>query len=223
MQREELYVILQNISRELAASDKSFIALPDNPNWDASLEDLGIDLITGQEYFAFLEKRIPTKAFKVPAGILDRLQGFGNLGELCDYLLEKGFVKREPREVVYVDDEPENLFVFKRRFGKMLNLKTFEDPIKALSYILENPQIGLVITDEVMPKMNGNELCDETKKRKPDLRFILITGNPNGDEDLLHRTLRKGRFYEFINKPVDFEKKGDEYLAMIQGLLDYDW
>jgi CheY-like chemotaxis protein len=223
MQREEIYSILQNISRELAASDQSIPELPDNPKWDASLEDLGIDLINGQEYFALLEKRIPTKAFKVPAAALERLQGSETIGALCNFLIENGFTKRQSREVVYVDDEAENLFVFKRRFGKALNLKTFEDPVKALDYILVNPQVGLVITDEVMPIMNGNELCDETKKRKPDLKFILITGNPNGDEDLLHRTLRKGRFYEFINKPVDFEKKGEEYLAMIQGLLDFDW
>ena len=37
--------------------------------------------------------------------------------------------------VVYVDDEEENLFIFKRRFGKDFPIKTFSDPHEALSFI----------------------------------------------------------------------------------------
>jgi DNA-binding NtrC family response regulator len=81
----------------------------------------------------------------------------------------------------------------------------------------------LVITDEVMPKLSGNELCDAVKKSKPNLKFILITGNPNHDSDLMYLTLRKNRFYEFINKPVDFENKAEEYFSMIQSLIEFDW
>jgi DNA-binding NtrC family response regulator len=125
--------------------------------------------------------------------------------------------------VVYVDDEEENLFIFKRKFGKKLNLNTFSDPIKALEFIQNSEDVRLVITDEVMPKMSGNELCDRVHLTKPLLRFVLITGNPNSDGDLMYRALRKNRFYEFINKPVDFDTKGDEYLGMIQGLLNFNW
>jgi hypothetical protein len=52
------------------------------------------------------------------------------------------------------------------------------------------------------------------------MKFILITGNPNSDDDLMYRSLRKSRFYEFINKPIDLEKKGDEYLKMFQDIVN---
>ncbi|MEO6097379.1 MAG: response regulator [Fibrobacteria bacterium] len=223
MNRDEIYRVLRTISLELSGSDDTITLLPEKPDWEASLEDLKIDILSGQEFFPLLEERIPTKSFKVPPGLLEKLQVFRNLGELCDHLLEKGFDRRVDKEVVYVDDEPENIFIFKRKFGKSLNLKTFEDPVAALEYIIRTPQVALVITDEVMPRLSGNELCDETKKAKPNMKFILMTGNPNHDGDLMYRALRKDRFYEFINKPVDFENKGDEYLAMIQGLVSFDW
>ncbi len=125
-------------------------------------------------------------------------------------------------EVVYVDDEEENLFIFRRKFGKDLNLKTFANPIEALEHIRKSSNIGLVITDEVMPKLSGNQLCDEVRKTKPNMKFILITGNPNQDEDLLYKSLRQNRFYELINKPMDLESKGKEYLSMIKALLGAD-
>lgn len=223
MNRDEIYKVLQTISVELSTSDDTIQQLPQNPSWASSLEELQIDILSAQEYLQILESRIPSKLFRVPPGLIEKLHTFENLGVFCDYLIGKGFQKRKDLEVVYVDDEPENLFIFKRKYGKRLNLKTFENPIEALEYILKNPKVGLVITDEVMPKLSGNELCDAVKKSKPNLKFILITGNPNHDSDLMYLTLRKNRFYEFINKPVDFENKAEEYFSMIQGLVEFDW
>lgn len=223
MNREEIYQVLQAISVEIAANDDTVNPLPEKPYWAATLEDLQIDMISGQDYFRLLENRIPSKKFRVPAGLLEKLQMFGNLGDLCDYLIAEGFEKSGDFEVVYVDDEQENLYVFRRKFGKKLNLKTFENPVEALDYIIRTPKVALVITDEVMPGLSGNDLCDEVHKAKPNIKFILITGNPNSDGDLMYKSLRRNRFFEFINKPVDFDKKGDEYLAMIQGLAEFDW
>src|SRR5690606_37783 len=125
--------------------------------------------------------------------------------------------------VVYVDDEEENLFVFRRKFGKRINLRTYSDPREALAFVLENPDVVLVLTDEVMPGMTGNQLCDEIHKSKPFLKLILITGNPGGDENLLHRSLRFGRFYDFINKPLDFEKRGEDYFEVMNKVLSGDF
>lgn len=222
MNREEIYKVLQTISLELAKDDEDAKPLPEKPDWSAPLEDLDIDMISGQEYFRGLDDRIPTKNFHVPPNLIEKLHLFGNLGELVDFIIEKGFAKRPDLEVVYVDDEPENLFIFKRRFAKSINLKTFENPIEALEYIITSPNVGLVITDEVMPGLSGNQLCDRVKTSKPNMKFILITGNPNQDDDLMYRSLRKSRFYEFINKPMDLEKKGEEYLAMIKNLMAFD-
>jgi len=121
--------------------------------------------------------------------------------------------------VVYVDDEEENLFIFRRRFSKRLNLRTFSNPNEALAFIRDNPDVVLVLTDESMPGLSGSQLCDEAHKTKPFLKFMLITGNPGGDEHLMEKSLRHGRFYDFLSKPLDFEKKGEEYLGTIQRVI----
>jgi response regulator RpfG family c-di-GMP phosphodiesterase len=141
------------------------------------------------------------------------------MGKLLSLLTTSSMSKILNPQVVYVDDEEENLFIFKRKFGNKVNLKTFTDPLAALEYIKAEDSVSLVITDEVMPIMGGNALCDEVHKAKPMLKFILLTGNPNNDDDLLYRTLRQSRFYEFISKPVDLEGKGAEYLKMFQEIL----
>jgi CheY-like chemotaxis protein len=125
--------------------------------------------------------------------------------------------------VVYVDDEEENLFVFRRRYAKRVNLRTFSDPQEALAFIKENSEVVLVLTDESMPGMSGNQLCDHVHLSKPFLKFVLITGNPGGDDNLMHRSLRHGRFYDFINKPLDFDKKGEEYFESMSKVLSGDF
>ncbi len=122
--------------------------------------------------------------------------------------------------VVYVDDEEENLFVFKRKYGKRLNLKTFADSREAFEFIRQCPDVVLVLTDEAMPGLTGNALCDAVHETRPMIKFILITGNPGGDENLMHRSLRHGRFYDFLNKPLDFEAKGEEYFVIMKRVLD---
>jgi DNA-binding NtrC family response regulator len=121
--------------------------------------------------------------------------------------------------VVYVDDDPDCLFIFERKFGRRLHLKMFTQPKEALAFILASPEVALVITDEVMPGLSGNQLAEELMKYKPNMKIILITGNPNHDADLMYNSLRRGRFYEFIQKPVDFESRGEEYYNLIQGLI----
>ncbi len=125
--------------------------------------------------------------------------------------------------VVYVDDEEENLFVFRRRYAKRVNLRTFSNPEEALAFIKDSPDVVLVLTDESMPGMSGNQLCDQVHLTKPFLKFVLITGNPGGDENLMHRSLRHGRFYDFINKPLDFDKNGEEYFESMSKVLSGDF
>ena len=44
--------------------------------------------------------------------------------------------------VVYVDDEEENLFDYRRRYSNRLNLRTFSNPNEALAFIRDNPDAG---------------------------------------------------------------------------------
>jgi len=141
------------------------------------------------------------------------------MDETVTFLSNRLGIHAENPIVVYVDDEEENLFIFKRKFSKDLRIRTFANPREALSFIKVSSEVALVITDEVMPGLMGNDLCDQVKAVKPFMPFILITGNPENDEGLMYRSLRHNRFYEFIQKPVDFDGKKDQYLDLFKNIM----
>ncbi len=214
METTTLYGIIREIVAGLSFKDPSYRGLPEKLDEGMALDDLGLDITTLPEVVAELEDRLGGKDLKLRDLLNPTDLNTMSLGDLLKQIKLSLASRKKNPVVVYVDDEEENIFVFKRKFGKRINLKTFTSPIDALAFIKASDDVALVITDEVMPKLSGNELCDEVQKAKPLMRFILITGNPNSDEDLMYRSLRSNRFYDFINKPVDFEGKGEKYLEM---------
>ncbi len=51
-----------------------------------------------------------------------------------------------------------------------------EDGVNALHILETNPDIRLLMTDVVMPRMNGRQLADEAARRWPKLRVLFTTG-----------------------------------------------
>ncbi len=47
---------------------------------------------------------------------------------------------------------------------------------EALKLLDRHPTIKLLFTDVVMPRMNGRQLADEARKRRPDLKVLFTTG-----------------------------------------------
>lgn len=219
MTANEAYRILQEIVDGLVARGDLARKLPDDLKHEETLEQLGIDLVAFTDIAEEFTRRFEGRNFHFKNFMVPDEFYYLTLGTFLDAVIQPSPSKSKNPIVVYVDDEEENLFIFKRRLAGSLNLKTFTDPLQALDFIRKNSDVALVITDEVMPGMSGNQLCDEVKKTQPNMKFILITGNPNGDEDLMYRSLRQSRFYEFLNKPLDFDRKGAEYLKTIKSLI----
>lgn len=223
MKKADIYRMLREITESLHRKEPGFPTLPERPEETALLNDLGLDIISLPDVVAELKTRLGGRDLGLDKLLNPADVNAMTLGNLLSHIQAMTSSQVRQPVVVYVDDEEENLFIFKRRFGKHLSLKTFSDPIEALDFIKTDDSVGLVITDEVMPRLSGNQLCDEVHKAKPTMKFILITGNPNGDGDLMYKSLRQNRFYEFINKPLDLEGKGEEYLTLIQGLVSFEW
>jgi CheY-like chemotaxis protein len=231
VKNHRILAILRDVFARLAQENPSFSSLPADIDDTTTLEALQVSEANISEVARELRARLGGIALNVE--LLYRMQkavqgtasdvgNYRTLGDMARHIegaLHHGISNPV---VVYVDDEEENLFVFRRRFGRRLNLRTFSDPLEALEFIRSNPDVVLVLTDEVMPGLTGNQLCDRAHDIKPNLKFILITGNPGGDQNLMHRTLRHGRFYDFISKPLDFEKKGEEYLDTVNRVLEGD-
>ncbi len=78
-----------------------------------------------------------------------------------------------------------------------LNIELAVDGVKALEKI-KNSDYHLVITDLMMPGMNGLELMEKTKDIKPETGFLIMTAY--GTVQTAVDALKKGAF-DFITKP----------------------
>jgi DNA-binding NtrC family response regulator len=104
--------------------------------------------------------------------------------------------------VLIVDDDvallealPEAL---RLRMGGV-TVETADSAAAALDRIIDR-DYDAIVTDIRMPGMNGLELLDEIRTRKPDTPTLIITGH--GDNDLVVHALRGGA-RDFIQKPID--------------------
>lgn len=80
------------------------------------------------------------------------------------------------KKILIVDDEEGVRESLKLILGEQYDLILTEDGTQALDCLKNAPDIGLVLMDIKMPKMNGLEVLAEMKKEYPKLSVILITG-----------------------------------------------
>ena len=62
----------------------------------------------------------------------------------------------------------------------------------------EQRRVDLVVSDVIMPEMDGPTLLKELRKSKPDLKFIFVSGYP---DDAFKKSLDDGEDYAFLPKP----------------------
>ncbi len=104
--------------------------------------------------------------------------------------------------IVVVDDEKIVTSAFKtllkvEGFG---NAHFFNNPEEALEFLKSNTP-DLVISDFLMPEMNGLEFLSEVKKMYPEVSKILLTGY--ADKENAIRAINEVGLYRYIEKPWD--------------------
>jgi len=68
---------------------------------------------------------------------------------------------------------------------------------------IKNEDFDLILCDIKMPKMDGVEVLIATKKIKPEIPMVMISGH--GDLDVAVNTMRLGAF-DYISKPPDLNR-----------------
>ena len=104
--------------------------------------------------------------------------------------------------ILYVDDEQNNLELFEMSFADEFTIRTATSAQKGLE-ILENEEIGLILTDERMPKMTGIEFLEKVNEKWPNTVRIIISAY--SDASILLRAINNGHAHEYIVKPWELE------------------
>src|SRR5690606_20346370 len=107
--------------------------------------------------------------------------------------------KKAPYRLLLVDDEPNILASLRRVFQRENYELLFAHNGKEALAIMEKQPVELIMTDFMMPGMNGSELLSEVRERWPQTIRIMLTGHAN--TDAVMGSIKDGAVYRFILKP----------------------
>ncbi len=87
--------------------------------------------------------------------------------------------------LVFVDDNVELGTMMEMQLSSTFNVVSFSEPQKALNYIEENrDDIKILLTDFLMPEMNGVDLIRAVKRVNPHMLTVILTGYMNDFNEL---------------------------------------
>ena len=117
--------------------------------------------------------------------------------------------------VLIVDDE-EMVITSVKAF---LNLETeylvsgYTDPEQALRHIESNP-VDVVVSDYLMPKLNGIQLLGKAKQLQPEAARVLLTGH--ADKQSAIQAINEVGLFQYLEKPWD----NAQLLLVIQSAIE---
>ncbi|WP_242093190.1 sigma-54-dependent transcriptional regulator [Aestuariivivens sediminicola] len=108
-------------------------------------------------------------------------------------------------KILVIEDEAAIRRVLVKILSEENDTYTVEEAEDGLSGIekIKNEDYDLVLCDIKMPKMDGVEVLEATKKIKPEIPIVMISGH--GDLDTAVNTMRLGAF-DYISKPPDLNR-----------------
>ncbi len=104
--------------------------------------------------------------------------------------------------IVVVDDEQMVTSAFKTllKLEGFNNCVTFNNPVEAVEFLKENKP-DIIVSDFIMPEMNGLEFLTKAKELYPNVSKILLTGY--ADKENAIRAINEIGLYKYIEKPWD--------------------
>ena len=102
-------------------------------------------------------------------------------------------------KVLCVDDDDSILRGFRLHLGRDFEVITASNGLEGLEVFKEHGDIGVVLSDMVMPEMNGPEMLGLIKQYKPGVMTVLLTGH--SDFELTKNAVNTGEVYKILTKP----------------------
>ncbi len=119
-------------------------------------------------------------------------------------VIDKSLQIGKGETILIVEDESAILLMVQSQLQQLgYNVLTATCPSEAISITTENPStIQLLITDVIMPEMNGIELADTLMKLNPDIKYLLISGYT---ADILEKNQTFNYELNFLPKPFSLK------------------
>ena len=105
--------------------------------------------------------------------------------------------------VLYVDDERPNRVVFEKSFANRFRIRTACDGAEALAILAAEP-VAVLLTDQRMPGMSGDELLRTVKRDFPSVVRVVITAY--SDIEPILAAINEGLVARYIVKPWNREE-----------------
>ncbi|HEY2581418.1 MAG TPA: hybrid sensor histidine kinase/response regulator [Mucilaginibacter sp.] len=105
----------------------------------------------------------------------------------------------EKIKILYVDDEPDNLFGFKASLRFDYHILTAINTDQAIAFLDNNPDIRVVFCDQRMPERTGVEFFEQIRISHPHPVRILLTAYT--DVESIIDAINKGNIYRYVTKP----------------------
>lgn len=107
---------------------------------------------------------------------------------------------RKKGTLVIVDDEQSILKELRILLGRMYTVHVFTNPEEAEVFV-DNNEVDLVVSDEMMPEMRGSELLARIHRKHPDICNIVLSGQAEKDD--IVRAVNDGHIFSFLYKPTE--------------------
>jgi len=101
--------------------------------------------------------------------------------------------------ILYVDDEPTNLLLFRINFQKKYTVITAISGYEGLEKLRAHPEIVIVISDMKMPGINGIEFIKLAKVDYPKIIYFILTGYDITPE--IEEALNSKLIHMYFSKP----------------------
>ena|ERR1043165_7704912 len=127
------------------------------------------------------------------------------------------------QSVLLVDDEPQVLVALEDLLCDQFRVFKTESAKDALDIVQRERDIAVVITDQRMPRMSGDELLAALGKSS-DASRILVTGF--ADLSAVIRAVNDGKIFAYVTKPWNAEdlrlkvNKAAEHFWLVKELAD---
>ncbi|MEO1451146.1 MAG: response regulator, partial [Bacteroidota bacterium] len=105
----------------------------------------------------------------------------------------------EKPQILYVDDEHQNLVTFRSNFRKYYSIHIARSAAEGKEVLASHPEIALILSDQRMPGMTGVEFFEEIRKDFPNPIRMVVTAF--SDIQAIIEAINFGKVYYYIAKP----------------------